>query len=94
MSNILTRALGWLTGGNGSIKGNRSGRSARVSAKYEAAQTTDENKNHWAHADGDSANAANKPWVRKQIRERARYERDNNPVANGLINTIVSSLRA
>lgn len=54
-------------------------------SRYDSAQTTDDNRNHWAQADGLSANAANSPEVRRVLRNRARYEDDNNPHANGLI---------
>ena len=43
-----------------------------VFAKYDAAQTTDENRRHWASADGLSADAAANPEVRRIIRKRAR----------------------
>ena len=36
--------------------------------------TNDENRRHWANADGLSANAANSPDVRRLLRNRARYE--------------------
>jgi lambda family phage portal protein len=58
-----------------------SGRASR----YDAAQTTDENKNHWAAADSLSPNAANSPHVRHRLRTRARYECENNGYAGGLV---------
>ncbi len=59
-----------------------------VVAKYDAAQTTRENAQHWAAADDYSANAANSPAVRRTLRKRARYERANNSYLSGLIKTI------
>lgn len=53
-------------------------------AKYDAARTTPDNRKHWANADGLSANAANSPEVRRVLRNRARYEDDNNSYASGL----------
>lgn len=61
----------------------RRGNSGRNS-RFDAAQTTDENKNHWAAADALSANAANSPDVRYKLRNRSRYETQNNGYAKGL----------
>ncbi|MEX0715434.1 MAG: hypothetical protein WD066_02550, partial [Planctomycetaceae bacterium] len=49
-----------------------------VRAKYDSALTTDNNRRHWALADGLSANVANGPEVRRILRNRARYEVANN----------------
>jgi len=38
-----------------------------VRARYDAAATGDENRRHWANADGLSANAANSPDVRRVL---------------------------
>lgn len=69
----------------------RSARSASAlrefRAKWDAAQTTVENSNHWANADGLSARAAASPEVRRKLRERARYERDNNTYCAGMVET-------
>jgi lambda family phage portal protein len=63
----------------------------RIRAKYDAAQTTDENRRHWANSDGLSARAANSPDVRQRLRERARYEADqNNSYAWGIVKTLVN----
>lgn len=61
-------------------------------SKYDAAQTTPENRRHWQEADGLSAAAANSPDVRRVLRERARYERDNDPHLNGLTKTLAHDL--
>jgi lambda family phage portal protein len=53
-------------------------------ASYDAARRTTDNKNHWRHADGASANAANSAETRRVLRNRARYEDENNSYANGL----------
>jgi len=63
-------------------------RAAAVRARYDAAQTNDQNKNHWAAADYLSANGANSPDVRGKLRTRARYEAANNGYAKGLLRTI------
>jgi capsid protein len=67
-------------------------RYATIKAKYDAAQTTDENKRHWANADGLSAAAANAPGVRRILRNRSRYEFDNSGYWSGIIRTRADDL--
>ena len=55
-----------------------------VRAKCDAAQTTDENRRHWANADGLSADSVASTEVRGIIRNRARYEVANNSYARGI----------
>jgi len=57
-------------------------------AKYDAAQTTLDNRKHWAAADSLSATAANSPEVRRILRNRARYELANNGYAEGIGGTL------
>jgi capsid protein len=52
-----------------------------LSARYDAAQTTEENERHLANADGMSARAAHSPEVRRKLRIYARYEIANCPLA-------------
>lgn len=59
-------------------------------ARYDAAQTTDHNAQHWAMADGMSARAAHNAGVRKRIRDRARYEVENNSWLSGIVNTLAN----
>lgn len=66
--------------------------SRRVRASYDSAQTTTENANHWAWADGLNANAANSPEVRQTLRERSRYECDNNGYLGGLVEKLSNDL--
>lgn len=61
-----------------------------LSARYDAASTTDDNYRHWAKADGLSANAANSPEVRRILRNRARYEVANNSYARGIVSTLAN----
>ena len=61
-----------------------------IRAKYDAAQTTENNRRHWAAADGLSANAANSPQVRRVLRNRARYEVANNSYARGIVLTLAN----
>ena len=56
--------------------------------RYDAAVTTEDNRRHWANADGLSANAANSPEVRRVLRNRSRYEVANNSYARGIVLTL------
>lgn len=66
----------------GAISG---GRLPTLRARYDAAQTTPDNRRHWRNADCLSAAAANSPSVRKTLRERARYEAANNSYLMGIL---------
>ena len=59
-----------------------------VRARYDAAVTNEDNRRHWANADGLSANSANSPEVRRTLRNRARYEVSNNSYARGIVLTL------
>ena len=59
-----------------------------VRARYDAAASNDDNRRHWANADGMSANAANSPEVRRVLRNRSRYEVANNSYARGIVLTL------
>src|SRR4051794_26965275 len=59
-----------------------------IRAGYDAAQTTDDNRRHWAAADGLSAKAANNAAVRRLLRTRARYETANNSWLTGIVETL------
>ena len=61
-----------------------------IRARYDAAQTTNDNRRHWANADALSADAANSPAVRNHLRQRSRYECDNNTYARGMIETLAN----
>ena len=61
-----------------------------VRGKYDAAQTTVDNRRHWAAADGLSPNAAVNPEVRRTLRNRARYEVANNSYAKGIVLTLAN----
>ena len=60
--------------------------------RYDAAAVTDNNRRHWAGADGLSANAANSPEVRQRLRNRARYEVANNSYAKGIVLTLANDV--
>ncbi len=82
--------LGWLKGilpGRTSVQPH----AVRVvRGRYDAATITDENRRHWANADGLSANAANSPGVRRRLRNNARYEVANNSYARGIVLTLAN----
>ena len=63
-----------------------------VRARYDAAQTTNNNRRYYANADTLSANASNSPEVRAILRSRARYEVDNNSWAKGMSLTLAKSI--
>ncbi|HUW30946.1 MAG TPA: phage portal protein [Planctomycetota bacterium] len=65
-------------------------RSRRIRAYYDAARTTNDNSRHWAAADNLSANAANSLFVRRMIRQRARYEVANNSYLKGQMLTLAN----
>ncbi len=85
----------WLTNLFAATKPTRSvqGRAVRLlRARYDAAVTSDDNRRHWANADGLSANAANSPEVRRVLRNRVRYEVANNSYARGIVLTLANDV--
>lgn len=62
----------------------------RVKAKFDAAQTTDENTRHWANADYLGPNSELDPYVRRTLRARSRYEVANNTYAAGMLRTLAN----
>jgi len=63
-----------------------------VRGRYDAAQTTPDNRKHWANADHLSADAAASPDVRRTLRNRARYEVANNAYARGIVLTLANDV--
>ena len=63
-----------------------------VRAKFDSAQTTPENRRHWANADYLSADAAANPQIRQTLRNRARYEVANNSYARGIVLTLANDV--
>ncbi len=61
-------------------------------ARFDSAQTTPDNRRHWAAADGLSADAAASPDVRRVLRNRARYEVANNSYARGIVLTLANDV--
>src|SRR5438046_714669 len=65
-------------------------RPSNMRARYDAAQTNDDNARHWANADSFGPNAALVPQVRRTLRGRCRYEVANNSYAKGIGLTIAN----
>lgn len=63
-----------------------------IEAKFDVAQTTSDNRKHWAYADGLAARAAVNPAVRKIVRQRSRYEAENNSWYSGILRTAVNHI--
>lgn len=64
----------------------------QILARYDAAQNTQENSRRWVGVDLLSARAANSFNVRRQLRIRSRYCRDNNSYAAGIVRNKVADL--
>jgi len=63
-----------------------------LKARYDAAQTTDGNRRHWANADDLGPQSALTAATRKTIRTRARYEAANNSYAKGIVLTLANDV--
>jgi capsid protein len=63
-----------------------------IRARYDAAQTNADNKNHWMMADGLSARAANSLGVRQTLRNRSRYEASSNSYCAGMLLTLANDM--
>lgn len=74
------------------INAQKAALSKLVRARYDAAQTTSLNKNHWGMADHLSPDAALSPLVRRTLRARARYEAANNGYLHGMVSTLATDL--
>lgn len=84
---------GWTTGRKdlAELRG-RIAPARTVAASYDAAQTTDDNVEHWKQADLFSADYANLPAIRQIVRSRSRYEIANNCYARGVGESIANDL--
>lgn len=63
-----------------------------LQARYDAAQTTAENRRHWRMSDAYSADAAATPEIRRILRNRSRYETANNSYAKGMVLTVAGDV--
>ena len=59
-------------------------------ARYDSAETHSQNERHWAAADSLGPVEANNPAVRQRLRDRARYETQNNCYAQGIVDTLAN----
>ena len=64
----------------------------KVGFGYDAAQTTDANREHWRGADSLTPDQMNNPLTRAILRSRARYEFNNNPWLFGLVKQIAEDI--
>jgi capsid protein len=62
----------------------------RTLARYDLAQTTDDNMRHWAYTDSLSPDASNSPGVRQIMRNRSRYETANNSYCRSIVETLAN----
>lgn len=63
---------------------------AAIRARFDVAQTTDENAKHWSYADYLGPNAELNAATRRLLRSRARYECANNGYAAGMVRTLAN----
>lgn len=89
---LLARLWDRWFGGQPAKKPARGDRRPVRLAKFDAAQTGPENREHWKNADDLSANAAADPETRRVLRRRSRYERDNDPHISGLTEELADDL--
>lgn len=71
-------------------KESRLNQALALRAKFDAAQTTDENSRHWANADLLGPNSELDPLIRQKVRSRARYEAANNTYCAGMLRTLAN----
>lgn len=64
----------------------------KIRGVWDAAQTTDENKKHWANTDDFGPVWSTYVSDRKVLRERSRYEVSNNSYLRGIVNTLAQNL--
>lgn len=69
---------------------NKLGLRRKLRARFDAASSSPENREHWKYADNLAVNAAADPATRAVLRNRARYERFNNPFMAGQLRTLAN----
>ncbi len=70
----------------------RSTEPRELRARFDLAQTTSDNRRHWAAADSYSARSSLTPGVRKLLRERSRLEFENSSYYAGILTTAVNHI--
>jgi lambda family phage portal protein len=63
-----------------------------VRARFDAAQTTPDNRKHWSNADDLAADSAASAEVRRTLRNRSRYDVANNSYARGIVLTLANDV--
>lgn len=61
----------------------------RIAATYDSARSGTDLDPHWAHADARDSDSANNPTVRRNLRNRSRYETGSNGYYTGILNNQV-----
>ena len=84
--------MGWWPFSKRSKQTGAVARTVVIRAKFDSAQTTPDNRRHWANADGLSADVAASPDIRRTLRNRARYEVANNSYARGIVLTLANDV--
>jgi capsid protein len=64
--------------------------SPHIRGRFDSQYTTDENRRHWALADGMSVDASASWLVRRTLRVRSRYEFHNNSYLMGICRTVAN----
>ncbi len=86
---LFSRVLGWFGLGGAAA---RADSRPRLRSRYDAAVHSPESSRHWAEADANSPTAANQPGIRYTLRNRSRYEYDNNSYCSGMVRTRADDL--
>jgi capsid protein len=83
--------LSWLWSGNRQQRrAEASSARRKVRARYDAAQSTTGNAKHWGGADALGPIASNWSGTRWVLRNRARYEQENNSYCSGMVETLAN----
>lgn len=89
MAALLDEPLNWIRRTAGRVLRRQPAPAHRViRARRENATTTTENRNQWIGADGLSADSSLNPAVRRELRNRARYEACNDSYCAGMIESL------
>ncbi len=88
MPSLWSRLLGWLGAGKSTGSAHR----PSVQGRYDAAAHSTESVKHWLEADPNSPTAANQPGIRYILRNRSRYEDQNNAYCSGMVRTRADDL--
>ncbi len=90
MSGILEHFISWAFRRDRPRPSVAPGPRRPIRARYDLAQTNDDNRRHWAAIDSYDADAANSVSVRRTMVKRSRYETENNGYAKGVNRTLAN----